>query len=229
MLRHALNAPSYLPSIILAVVVFVILVIRIARMISEEGVIQHIKDDWKYRRPNRMRNSPYRGGSILSYAILCCLYYSIKDLIVLIIAFYVYCIKFIVWDLWKWLFTVYKKYWIIDTLGIQYEEDYDYDDDEDYDYDDDEDYQEDIPESVDDVEELPFCQLFTIGPDMCLLIDHVEMSPDEVALIRVVDDEGYTPLYKRKVRRDKAGNRFIVFNNTNYYLCDEKTRPIIKK
>jgi hypothetical protein len=84
-------------------------------------------------------------------------------------------------------------------------------------------------EEEEEQEELHFCQLFTIGPDMCLLIDHIEMCPDEVAFIRVVDDEGYTPLYKRKVRRDKAGNRFIVFNSTNHYLDDKKTQPVIKK
>ncbi len=64
---------------------------------------------------------------------------------------------------------------------------------------------------------------------MCLLVDHVEMCPDEVAFIRVVDDEGYTPLYKRKVRRNKVGDRFIVFNSTNYYLDDNKTQPVIRK
>lgn len=79
------------------------------------------------------------------------------------------------------------------------------------------------------VEELPFCQLFKIGPDMCLLVDHIEMCPDETAFIRVVDDEGYTPIYKRKVRRDKKGNRFIVFNGTNHYLDNDKTKPVINR
>lgn len=84
-------------------------------------------------------------------------------------------------------------------------------------------------ENDEEIEDLPFCQLFPIGTEMCLLIDHVEMCPDETAFIRVVDEEGYTPLYKRKVRRDKKGNRFIVFNSTNLYLKDEKTQPIITK
>jgi hypothetical protein len=74
-----------------------------------------------------------------------------------------------------------------------------------------------------------FFQLFTIGEEMCLLIDHIEMCPDETAFIRVAGEEGYTPIYKRKVRRDKAGNRFIVFNGANYYLDDKKTQPIITK
>lgn len=78
-------------------------------------------------------------------------------------------------------------------------------------------------------EELPFCQLFPLGPNMCLMIDHVEMCPDETAFIRVVDEEGYTPLYKRKVRKDKRKERFIVFNNERYYLNDKKTKPIVPK
>lgn len=88
---------------------------------------------------------------------------------------------------------------------------------------------EEVEENEEIVEELPFCQLFEVGEDMCLLVDHIEMCPDETAFIRVVDDEGYTPLYKRKVRRDKAGTRHIIFNSTKYELDDDKTQPIIKK
>ena len=78
-------------------------------------------------------------------------------------------------------------------------------------------------------EELPFCQLFDLSKDTCLLVDHVEMCPDETAFIRVVDEEGYTSLYKRKVKRNRVGDRFIVFNDNNYYLDDKKTQPIIPK
>ena len=94
-----------------------------------------------------------------------------------------------------------------------------------------EEYEEEIDEEDEDYdpdeEDIDFCQLFELGPDMCLLVDHVEMCPDETAFIRVADDESYTPLYKRKVRRDKAGNRYLVFSGTNYYLKDDRTRPTI--
>lgn len=80
---------------------------------------------------------------------------------------------------------------------------------------------------VEEEDELHFCQLFTLGEDMCLFIDHVEMCPDETAFIRVVGEESYTPLYKRKVRKNKNEQRYIIFNNTNYYLDDKKTQPII--
>ena len=222
MFEPIMSNSSYLPSLIIALIVVIIGVIRVIKIFLDEGVIQHIKDDWTYRLPYHLHNNRYRGLSRPSYAILCCIYYPLKDLFLLALAFDVYAIKFIFWDFWKWLFTTNKKEWFKNLLNPGDDEDYD-----EYDEDPDEDSIE--PVCIDSIEELPFCQLFTVGPDMCLLVDHIEMSPDEVAYIRVVDDEGYTPLYKRKVRRDKAGNRFIVFNGTNHYLDDSKTQPIISK
>lgn len=217
MFNETLNDPSYLPSLIIAFVIVIIGAIRVIKMFCYEGVIQHIKDDWTCRLPYRIRHNRYRGLSRLSYAVLCCIYYPIKDLFLLLLAFDVYALKFIFWDFWKWLFTTNKKQWFNNLINPEDDVEYSDNDEEEID-----------PVYVDSVEELPFCQLFTVGPDMCLLVDHVQMSPDEVAFIRVVDDEGYTPLYKRKVRRDKAGNRFIVFNSTNYYLDDKKTQPVIR-
>lgn len=142
----------------------------------------------------------------------CVVYYVIKDVLLLYFYFAFRFFKFVFWDLCK---LIYEKL-------CPSEDDEELEDDEDQETERDErDYEE---------EDITFCQLFTVGDDMCLLVDHVEMCPDETAFIRVVDDEGYTPLYKRKVRRDKAGNRFIVFNGTNHYLDDKKTQPIaIKK
>lgn len=222
MTQLVMSDSSYLPSFIIAGVIVLIGVIRVIKIFLNEGIIQHIKDDWTYRLPYRIHNNRYRGLSRPSYVLICFMYYPIKAIFLLLLAFDVYAIKFILWDFWKWLFTTNKKEWFINLINPNYDEDYD---DE---YDEDTAIEDDSPVSVDNIEELPFCQLFTVGPDMCLLVDHVEMSPDEVAYIRVVDDEGYTPLYKRKVRRDKAGNRFIVFNSTNHYLDDNKTQPIIK-
>lgn len=141
----------------------------------------------------------------------CLVYYIIKDALLLYFYFAFRFYKFVFWDVWK---MIYEK--------LHPDDDEESEDGEERDYDEDErDYTE---------EDITFCQLFEVGADMCLLVDHVEMCPDETAFIRVVDDEGYTPLYKRKVRRDKAGNRFIVFNGTNHYLDDKKTQPIsIKK
>lgn len=135
------------------------------------------------------------------------MYYVIKDALILYVYLLFLFYKFILYDVWKMLYAKLHP------------------DDED-----DEDLEDDEEQDIDMEEDITFCQLFEVGADMCLLVDHVEMCPDETAFIRVVDDEGYTPLYKRKVRRDKAGNRFIVFNGTNHYLDDKKTQPIsIKK
>lgn len=82
-------------------------------------------------------------------------------------------------------------------------------------------------EEVPAEQEWDFSQRIRLGKDMDLLIDHVEMCPDETAIVRVVDDEGFTPLYKRKVRYDKRGGRYIVFNGEHFYLDDEKTQAIV--
>lgn len=186
-------------------------------------LLDHIKDDWLYRLPFRLDHMKFKGVNRPAYTIICLAYYSIKSLLLLSFVALFYEIKFaflffkfIFWDIWIWIFKVDKREWFRSKFSAY--------DDEDY-----EDEEIDIPTTEDDTEDLPFCQLFQIGPHMCLLVDHVEMCPDEVAFIRTVDDEGYTPLYKRKVRRDKAGNRFIVFNGTNHYLDNEKTRPVITK
>ena len=116
-------------------------------------------------------------------------------------------LKFVFYEVWRLTY---------ETLSPDEEEDAESGDDEE--------------QEVEVEEDITFCQLFEIGDDMCLLVDHGEMCPDETAFIRVVDEEGYTPLYKRKVRRTKSGNRFIVFNGTNHYLDDNKTQPVaIKK
>lgn len=176
-------------------------------------MIEYIKEDWLYRLPYRLDHMKYKGLNRPAYTLLCLLYYSVKSALLLYFYLAFRLFKFVLWDGWKW---------IIDKVRGSTDEE----DDDEYEYEDEEEQKE---EEVEDIEELPFCQLFTISPDMCLLVDHVEMSPDETAFIRVVDDEGYTPLYKRKVRRDKAGNRFIVFNGTNHYLDDKKTQPVITK
>lgn len=151
----------------------------------------------------RIQHNRYSGLSRPAYVFWCLVYYIIKDALLLYVYVAFRLFKFVLHDVWKMIVEQFVE-----------------DDDEELESDEeDEDYED----------EITFCQLFNIGEEMCLFVDHVEMCPDETAFIRVVDDEGYTPLYKRKVRRDKAGNRFIVFNSTNYYLDDKKTQPVSLK
>ncbi len=173
-------------------------------------MIEYIKEDWLYRLPHRLDTMPYKGVNRPVYTILCLIYYSIKSILLLYFYFAYRFFKFIFWDGWRW---IKNKDW------------------EDSEDDNEQECNDEEQADEDDIieEELPFCQLFTIGKEMCLVVDHIEMCPDETAFIRVVDDEGYTPLYKRKVRRDKLDNRFIVFNGENMYLDDKKTQPRITK
>ena len=173
-------------------------------------MIEYIKEDWLYRLPHRLDTMPYKGVNRPVYTILCLIYYSIKSILLLYFYFAYRFFKFIFWDGWRW---IKNKDWE------------DSEDDNEQECNDEE--QADEDDMIE--EDLPFCQLFTIGKEMCLVVDHIEMCPDETAFIRVVDDEGYTPLYKRKVRRDKLDNRFIVFNGENMYLDDKKTQPRITK
>ena len=85
--------------------------------------------------------------------------------------------------------------------------------------------EEEQEEEEEIVEEFPFCQIFRLGGDKDLHIMRVEYCPDETAFIRVVSNDSYTKPYKRKVQRDKRGERFILFNNERFYLDPNKTQP----
>ena len=106
-----LKNPSYLPSFIVAVVIVGIFLFKTLRIFWREGVIQHIKDDWTYRLPYRIQHNRFRGASRPAYVLICCLYYPIKALFLLVLAIDIYCIKFFVWDIWKWLFRFEGKSW----------------------------------------------------------------------------------------------------------------------
>ncbi len=188
-------------------------------------LLNYVKDDWTVRLPYHLHTNRYRGLSRPAFGFWCIVYYSIKSLLLLyfFLAFLFY--KFVFWDIWNRLFKIDQSDWFLRiTERFRSEDEYEWIDNGDEEYIPEENFEEDDEE----IEELPFFQLFNLGEEMCLMVDHVEMCPDENAFIRVVDDEGYTPLYKRKVRRDKLGGRYIVFNGQNLYLKDEKTKPIIK-
>lgn len=85
--------------------------------------------------------------------------------------------------------------------------------------------EQEVEQEEEIVEEFPFCQIFRLGGDKDLHIMRVEYCPDETAFIRVVSDDSYTKPYKRKVQRDKRGERFILFNNERFYLDPNKTQP----
>lgn len=108
---EALQNPSYMPSFIIALVIVSIFLFKTIRIFFREGVIQHIKDDWTYRLPYRIQHNRYRGLSRPSYVLICFMYYPIKALFLLALAFDIYTIKFIIWDIWKWLFRFEDRAW----------------------------------------------------------------------------------------------------------------------
>lgn len=186
-------------------------------------LLNYVKEDWTCRLPYHIHCNRYRGWNRPAFSFWCIVYYSVKSLILLyfLAMFLVY--KFVLWDIWNYIFKIDQREWFLRiTQSFCSDEDWIDNGDEEYEYEEEE-IEDDIVE-----EELPFCQLFSLGEELCLMIDHVELCPDETAFIRVVCEESYTPLYKRKVRRDKLDNRYIVFNGQNLYLKDERTKPIIK-
>ena len=100
---------SYLPSFIIAITIVGVFLYKTIRIFFREGVVQHIKDDWTHRLPYKIRYNRYRGASRPSYVLLCCIYYPIKDLFLIVLAFEIYVIKFVVWDIWVWLFRSKNK------------------------------------------------------------------------------------------------------------------------
>lgn len=180
------------------------------------SVIQYVKDDWTIVLPYRLRHNRYRGASRPSYALICLIYYSIKSFLILYFYGALKVYKFILWDIWKWLWNRFKKHQEKnneDNVSSK-EQDATIENDED-----DEEQEEEV------VEEFPFCQIFRLGGDKDLHIMRVEYCPDETAFIRVVSNDSYTKPYKRKVQRDKRGERFILFNNERFYLDPNKTQP----
>lgn len=53
-------------------------------------LIEHLKGDWTYRLPFRLRNNRYRGLSRPSYQLLVVFYYCIKAIIILELSVYYY-------------------------------------------------------------------------------------------------------------------------------------------
>lgn len=184
------------------------------------SVIKCVKDDWTIVLPYRLRHNRYRGASRPSYALLCFMYYSIKSFLILYFygAFKVY--KFILWDIWKWLWCKFKKHQEKPVQNDNGSEEKDIVTEH---IDEQEEIEQEEEEEI--VEEFPFCQIFRLGGDKDLHIMRVEYCPDETAFIRVVSNDSYTKPYKRKVQRDKRGERFILFNNERFYLDPSKTQP----
>lgn len=73
---------------------FAFIIAAVALKVSVETgemvLIEHLKEDWTYRLPFRLRNNRYRGLSRPSYQLLAILYYLMKALVILALCGYYY-------------------------------------------------------------------------------------------------------------------------------------------
>lgn len=126
--------PSYLPGFIIAIAILGIFLFKTIRIFFREGVFRHIRDDWTDRLPYRIHYNKYRGLSRPSYVLICCIYYSIKTLFLFIFALDFYFLKFLFWDIWKWLYEFDIREWhkdfFLDSSSEELEEE-DFSDNED--------------------------------------------------------------------------------------------------
>ena len=63
-------------------------VLKIFTETGEMVLIEHLKEDWTYRLPFRLRNNRYRGLSRQSYQLLAILYYIFKAVVILTLCAY---------------------------------------------------------------------------------------------------------------------------------------------
>lgn len=67
-------------------------------------------------------------------------------------------------------------------------------------------------------------QIITIpdNPDIVIGIESIQMCPDETAFIRIITDDAYSQIYKRKVHRTKSipYDRYIRIDRQDYYIRD---------
>ena len=111
MFFEVLKDPSCLPSFIIAFIIFGFIVFKILRIFFNEGIFQHIKDDWIYRLPYRLDTMKFKGANRPAYTLICLMYYSIKSIFLFLLATEIYFFKFVLWDIWKFLFKFEDRAW----------------------------------------------------------------------------------------------------------------------
>ena len=87
-----------------ACTVFVIVgvALKVSLETGQMVLIEHLKDDWSYRLPYRLRYNRYRGLSRPSYQLLVILYYILKAFLIIVLCAYYYILLGIIIAI-KWL------------------------------------------------------------------------------------------------------------------------------
>jgi len=64
--------------------------LKVSAETGQMVLIEHLKEDWTYRLPFRLRNNRYRGASRVCYPIWVVLYYFVKAVFIIILCGYYY-------------------------------------------------------------------------------------------------------------------------------------------
>lgn len=83
-----------------------------------------------------------------------------------------------------------------------------------------------LADAEETVDEIPFQQLINIDKDTAILIDHTEYCPEETVFFRIVTQDGYSKLFKRKVCI-KGINKYFTLNNRQYFVDTSKVKTMI--
>ena len=77
--------------------------LKVSAETGQMVLIEHLKEDWTYRLPFRLRNNRYKGLSRPSYQLLAILYYIFKAVVILTLcAYYYMLVGVIIAGKWIW-------------------------------------------------------------------------------------------------------------------------------
>ena len=82
--------------------------LKISTETGQMVLIEHLKDDWMYRLPYRLRNNRYVGVNRPCYQLLAIIYYSIKAIVIIALCGYYYILAGVCIAI-KWLWQEIKN------------------------------------------------------------------------------------------------------------------------
>ena len=96
--------------------------LKVSAETGQMVLIEHLKEDWTYRLPFRLRNNRYRGLSRPSYQLLAILYYIFKAVVILTLCAYYYILAGVCVVI-KWIWRKIRHLQNTDTANDEPEDD----------------------------------------------------------------------------------------------------------
>ena len=96
--------------------------LKVSAETGQMVLIEHLKEDWTYRLPFRLRNNRYRGLSRPSYQLLAILYYIFKAVVILTLCAYYYILAGVCVVI-KWIWRKIRHLQNADTANDEPEDD----------------------------------------------------------------------------------------------------------